>query len=129
MNVALLKRILKVIFWVLLGSIGGGAILFNVNMLEESIYTSFLAGAIGIGINVITLYILTQQVEESEKDRKLIIEENKLEGMLSGDYNTAGVIFDLKNNHGHTDKVEHDHTTKGDKIGVAPIQWVNDKPE
>ena len=63
------------------------------------------------------------------KKAKLQIEENKLEGMLSGDYNTAGVIFDLKNNHGHTDKVEHDHTTKGDKIGVAPIQWVNDKPE
>jgi hypothetical protein len=38
------------------------------------------------------------------KKAKLFIENNKVEGMLTGDYTAAGVIFDLKNNHGHKDK-------------------------
>lgn len=38
------------------------------------------------------------------KKAKLYIENYKLEGLLSGDLNTTGVIFDLKNNHGHKDK-------------------------
>lgn len=32
--------------------------------------------------------------------------------------------FDLINNHGYKEKVEHDHTTGGEKINIAPIQWV-----
>ena len=38
------------------------------------------------------------------KKARLYIENYKLEGLLSGDLNTTGVIFDLKNNHGHKDK-------------------------
>lgn len=38
------------------------------------------------------------------KKARLIIEEHKVEGMISGDYGAAGVIFDLKNNHNHKDK-------------------------
>lgn len=38
------------------------------------------------------------------KKARLHIENYKLEGLLSGDLNTTGVIFDLKNNHGHKDK-------------------------
>ena len=38
------------------------------------------------------------------KKARLQIENDKVENMLSGDYSTAGVIFDLKNNHGHKDK-------------------------
>ncbi len=63
------------------------------------------------------------------KKARLHIENYKLEGLLSGDLNTTGVIFDLKNNHGHTDKkaVDVDHTTGGDKIqSIQPITWVDD---
>lgn len=38
------------------------------------------------------------------KKARLYIENYKLEGLLSGELNTTGVIFDLKNNHGHKDK-------------------------
>lgn len=38
------------------------------------------------------------------KKARLEVENNKVEGMLSGDYSATGVIFDLKNNHGHKDK-------------------------
>lgn len=42
------------------------------------------------------------------KRAKLRIEENKVEGMILGEYNTTAIIFDLKNNHGHKDKTEVD---------------------
>ncbi len=38
------------------------------------------------------------------KKARLVVENDKVEGMLSGDYSATGVIFDLKNNHGHKDK-------------------------
>jgi hypothetical protein len=38
------------------------------------------------------------------KKARLFIENDKVENMLAGEYSTAGVIFDLKNNHGHKDK-------------------------
>jgi L-ribulose-5-phosphate 3-epimerase UlaE len=38
------------------------------------------------------------------KRARLFIENHKVEGLISGDYPAAGVIFDLKNNHGHKDK-------------------------
>jgi len=40
------------------------------------------------------------------KKAKMFIQQRKVEGMLSGDYVTAGAIFDLKNNHGYVDKQE-----------------------
>lgn len=38
------------------------------------------------------------------KNARMKVQENKVSGMLSGDYATAGAIFDLKNNHGYVDK-------------------------
>ena len=63
------------------------------------------------------------------KKAKLYIENSKVEGGLVGALNTTMVIFDLKNNHGHTDKkaVDVDHTTGGDKIqSIQPITWGDD---
>jgi hypothetical protein len=40
------------------------------------------------------------------KNTKTIIEMNKNEGLLTGKYNPAGAIFDLKNNHGWKDRKE-----------------------
>ena len=59
------------------------------------------------------------------KKARMIVEENKVEGMLSGDYAASGVIFDLKNNHQHKDKHDLDHTTNGKDMGIAPINWVD----
>lgn len=47
------------------------------------------------------------------------IEAFKNEMLFSKDYSTAGVIFDLKNNHGWADKVEHGEMTPsefGEKV-------------
>ncbi len=38
------------------------------------------------------------------KEARLKVEENKVEGLISGEYSASGVIFDLKNNHDHKDK-------------------------
>lgn len=40
------------------------------------------------------------------KKARLYIQQSKIEGLLSGDYSTAGAIFDLKNNHNYKDKQE-----------------------
>lgn len=71
-----------------------------------------------------------KQFLDTIKKARLFVETDKVEGMLSGEYSATGVIFDLKNNHGHKDskQIDHDHTSKGEKIqGVAPIDWTNDK--
>ena len=52
------------------------------------------------------------------KRAKDMIEQDKLEKALIGKYNTAVSIFDLKNNHGYTDKIENSH--KG-TLGVADM--------
>lgn len=44
----------------------------------------------------------------------LRIEANKNEMLFSRDYATAGVIFDLKNNHNWSDKIEHGEMTPSD---------------
>ena len=44
------------------------------------------------------------------KKAKLRIEQDKVEGAMMGDYNTAIVIFDLKNNHEHRDRQEYEVT-------------------
>ena len=51
---------------------------------------------------------------------RLLIEENKAEGMLTGDYPTAAVIFDLLNNHGHKNK--HETTLKIDKEALTDAE-------
>ena len=61
------------------------------------------------------------------KRAKLMIEENKVEGMLTGDYSTAGSIFDLINNHKHKQSSNIDHTTQGEQISISPIQWIDAK--
>ena len=40
------------------------------------------------------------------KKARLYIQQSKIEGLLSGDYSTAGAIFDLKNNHNYKDRQE-----------------------
>ena len=50
---------------------------------------------------------------ETIKKAKTKIETNKVEGMISGDWNATGVIFDLKNNHDWKDKTEVDNNLKG----------------
>ena len=47
---------------------------------------------------------------ETIKKAKTKIETNKVEGMISGDWNATGVIFDLKNNHDWKDKTESETT-------------------
>jgi len=36
-------------------------------------------------------------------------------------------IMNLKSNHGWTDRVANDHTTKGEAIVVPPIQWIDNE--
>ena len=49
-----------------------------------------------------------KQYLDTIKKARLFVENDKVENMLAGEYSTAGVIFDLKNNHGHKDKTEVD---------------------
>ncbi len=42
------------------------------------------------------------------KKAKLAIEQSKLDGAFLGTFNPAITIFDLKNNHGHEDKIKND---------------------
>lgn len=58
------------------------------------------------------------------KKAKLFIQEKKVEGMLSGDYVTAGAIFDLKNNHGYVDRSE---LTGKDGTPIIPEAEVDKK--
>ena len=51
------------------------------------------------------------------KKARLYIQQSKIEGLLSGDYSTAGAIFDLKNNHNYKDRQET--TLKIDKEALT----------
>lgn len=59
------------------------------------------------------------------KAAKSKILANLMERGLDGDNNAAMGIFNLKNNYGYKDKSEHDHTTNGKDISIAPINWVD----
>ena len=59
------------------------------------------------------------------KKAKLLIEENKVENLILGEGNPTGLIFDLKNNHGHVDKVEQQVNHSGN-VSISPIEWIND---
>jgi hypothetical protein len=50
---------------------------------------------------------------DTVKKAKLEIEKDKVEGAMTGKYNTAFTIFDLKNNHDHKDKTEVDNNHTG----------------
>jgi hypothetical protein len=54
------------------------------------------------------------------KKARLYIQQSKIEGLLSGDYSTAGAIFDLKNNHNYKDKQET--TLKIDKEALTDAE-------
>lgn len=44
------------------------------------------------------------------KKAREFIEADKLKNSLKGKYNATIAIFDLKNNHGYTDKIQNEHT-------------------
>ena len=52
---------------------------------------------------------------------KIITEEQKLDGVQAGYLNPAGVIIDLKNNHGYRDR--HEVEAHGDFIVSYPPDW------
>ena len=52
----------------------------------------------------------------------LRIEAHKNEMLFERDYSTAGVIFDLKNNHNWSDKIEHGEMTPGE-FGEKVIEY------
>lgn len=47
------------------------------------------------------------------------IKENKI--------NTAAGIINLKSNHGWTDRQQTDHTSKGEKINITPIEFIKNR--
>jgi hypothetical protein len=51
-------------------------------------------------------------------------EVNCFRNMKKENINVATGMINLKSNHGWTDRVANDHTTKGDKI-TPPINWVD----
>jgi hypothetical protein len=55
-------------------------------------------------------YEKQNELSDTVKKAKTKIELNKQEGMLDNTWNTAGVIFDLKHNHGWKDKTEIEHS-------------------
>ena len=52
---------------------------------------------------------------------KLQVEMDKNEGLLTGKYNPAGAIFDLKNNHGWRDRIEANVAT----TDITQEQWLD----
>lgn len=60
---------------------------------------------------------------------RLFIRKCKEEWLVSGKGSTAGLKFDLINNYGWQDKSSVDHTTKGDKISISPIKWIDDSSD
>ena len=63
------------------------------------------------------------------KKAKYFIENNKVEGAMNGKYNTAFTIFDLKNNHGHEDKVKNENETTLQSSNVSFVfEMPNDMP-
>lgn len=61
---------------------------------------------------------LDSEFSVTVKKAKEFIETDKWEKMLTGEYKTAGAIFDLKNNHGARDTIEH--VTKGGEAITQP---------
>ena len=55
------------------------------------------------------------------KSAKLRVEENKIEGAMMGKFNAASIIFDLKNNHGHSDKQEIVTKDETDNIDLSKL--------
>lgn len=51
-------------------------------------------------------------------------EVNCFRNMKKENINVATGMINLKSNHGWTDRVANDHTTKGDKI-TPPITWID----
>lgn len=78
MKLSELKRILELIVYTILGFFGGVWVSrMYVQNINDTEYFQLLATGLGTAVSMLTLYVLTRQVEESEKDRKQIIEENK----------------------------------------------------
>ena len=59
---------------------------------------------------------------------KRACETNCFSNGKKGDINTAMAIMNLKSNHGWTDRIANDLTTKGEKIN-PPIRWVDEPTE
>ncbi len=78
MKLSELKRILELSVFTILGFYGGVWVSrMFVQNINDTEYYKLLTAGLGFAVSLLTLYVLTRQVEESEKDRKQIIEENK----------------------------------------------------
>lgn len=89
------------------------------------------AAFIGCGTNSLSAYYKHGGYKEGRFERHdpeiaqfyeyalAVVEADKLEKALVGKYNATITIFDLKNNHGWSDKQEIDHTTAGRPIVVS----------
>jgi hypothetical protein len=55
------------------------------------------------------------------KNAKLKTQQNKVVNGLTGVYNSAVTIFDLKNNHGYRERNETDITSGGEKLELPQI--------
>ena len=67
------------------------------------------------------------QFSEILKLAKLRVEQDKNEKLLTGEYNAAGAIFDLKNNHQWIDKLQTETTHRGAIISEEPMteaEWL-----
>lgn len=66
-----------------------------------------------------------ENFSETLKKARNFIANHKLEEAMLGNYNPTICIFDLKNNHGYTDRIESksDITSGGDKIVPDPADW------
>jgi uncharacterized protein YjcR len=88
-----------------------------------------LANTLNVDPETIRNYEKTAGYEEyfgTVKKAKQKIQQNKVEGLLSGEYSTAGAIFDLTNNHGYTNR-QH-QTIEGLPVPPKTIE-VEAKPE
>lgn len=72
-----------------------------------------------------------ENFSETLKKARNFIANHKLEEAMLGNYNPTICIFDLKNNHGYTDRIESksDITSGGEKIQGIDLVTINANPD
>jgi len=81
-----------------------------------------LAYYLGCDTETLRNYRSDQDFFGTIKEARQRIEMSKVEKLESKDYSTAGLIFDLVNNHGMAQKVENDHRSSDGSM--TPVQVI-----